>query len=505
MQVRLMFRDKLYTPAENPRFGADDVLTDLQLEDVLLTMAGGDRLVYQVAQDVLTHPLTDHDTITYRQQVLQDCLERPEATAELYGLCTKALKTERSVYIGFVRENPSAILSRARTVLNQLVPHLRTLATFAGQEVSQVRSTGLTSLYSGLVQDLDDQFFEDCQAHLRRLAFSDGVIIGRRLGPGNEGVEDLLHPPEKAPLVERMGLPTRTALTYQIPARDEAGGAELSAIQGRGLNQIANATAQAADFLRYFFEALQREIGFYLGAVRLHRQLTGSGQPTCMPALLDEDDDLVRGSELYDPHLPLVGERSVIRNDVPAGARTGIVITGANSGGKSTLLRAIGSAQLMAQAGMFVPARSWSVRTTSRVFTHFAREEDSGMVGGRFFDELKRLSEIIEHTKPGSWILMNETFAGTNEAEAANLGDDLIGALRDSGVPVVLVTHNFDLAGRLVEADPGLLSLRAERLESGQRTFRLLPADPLPTAFGRDIYQRLAPWPYDPAPAADAR
>lgn len=503
MQVRLMFDDRIYVPADAPEFGADDLLVDLQLEDLLLTMAGRDRLLYQLARDVITHPQTDAGTIIYRQRVLQDCIDRPEATAELYALCTEALKTERSVYIGFVRENPRAILSRARTVLTQLVPYLQKLAGFAQREYPSVRSAGLKTLYSGLIEDLDEQFFTECQDHLHRLAFRDGVIIGRRLGPGNEGVDDLLHPPEKVPLAERIGLPSRSALTYQIPARDEAGANELAAIQGRGLNQIANATAQAADFLRGFFETLQREIGFYLGCVRLHRRLTALGQPTCMPTLLDDDDDLVAGSELYDPHLPLAGERSVIRNDVPSGARTGIVITGANSGGKSTLLRAIGCAQLMAQAGMFVPARSWSIRVATTVLTHFAREEDSDMVGGRFFDELKRLSEIIGHMQPGGWILMNETFAGTNEAEAADLGTDLIGALRERGVPVILVTHNYDLAGRLVEQDPSLLSLRAERLESGQRTFRLLPNEPLPTSFGRDIYDRLAPWPYDDVPTPE--
>lgn len=500
MQVRLMFDDRLYVPAEQPAFGADDLLVDLQMEDMLLTMANGDRLVYQLARDVITHPQADPDAITYRQRVLADCIDRPESTAELYALCTNALKTERSVYIGFIRENPRAILHRARTVLSELVPYLQELASVARREYPNVGSPGLKTLYSGLIEDLDEQFFAECQDHLHRLAFRDGVIIGRRLGPGNEGVDDLLHPPEKMPIAERMGLSSRNALTYQIPARDDAGADEVAAIQGRGLNQIANATAQAADFLRGFFEALQREIGFYLGCVRLHRRLTALGQPTCMPVLLPADDDLLRGSELYDPHLPLAGERSVVRNDVPSGARTGIVITGANSGGKSTLLRAIGSAQLMAQAGMFVPAQSWSVRIATTLLSHFAREEDSGMVGGRFFDELRRLSEIVGHIQPGGWILMNETFSGTNESEAADLGTDLIGALRERGVAVMLVTHNFDLAGRLVEQDSSLLSLRAQRLESGERTFRLLPNEPLPTSFGRDIYQRLAPWPYDGAP-----
>jgi AAA15 family ATPase/GTPase len=37
-----------------------------------------------------------------------------------------------------------------------------------------------------------------------------------------------------------------------------------------------------------------------------------------------------------------------------------IVVTGANTGGKSTFLRSLGLAQLMMQAGMFVPANNFS-------------------------------------------------------------------------------------------------------------------------------------------------
>jgi DNA mismatch repair ATPase MutS len=55
------------------------------------------------------------------------------------------------------------------------------------------------------------------------------------------------------------------------------------------------------------------------------------------------------------------------------------MITGANQGGKSTFLRAMGQAQLMAQAGMFAPAQALSVSVCSGVFTHFKREEDATM------------------------------------------------------------------------------------------------------------------------------
>ena len=46
-----------------------------------------------------------------------------------------------------------------------------------------------------------------------------------------------------------------------------------------------------------------------------------------------------------------------------------VIITGANSGGKSTFLRSAGLAQLMMQCGMFVAAGSFRASVCKRVFT----------------------------------------------------------------------------------------------------------------------------------------
>jgi hypothetical protein len=44
---------------------------------------------------------------------------------------------------------------------------------------------------------------------------------------------------------------------------------------------------------------------------------------------------------------------------------------------------------------------------------------------------------------------------------------------------------------RDAEHDPRTLFLRAERRPDGQRTFRLMPGEPLPTSYGEDLYQEV--------------
>ena len=54
------------------------------------------------------------------------------------------------------------------------------------------------------------------------------------------------------------------------------------------------------------------------------------------------------------------------------------------------------------------------------------------------------------------------------------------------------VTHMYDLARTLYEnRRKEAVFLRAERLEDGTRTFRILPGAPLPTSYGKDVYDEL--------------
>ena len=162
----------------------------------------------------------------------------------------------------------------------------------------------------------------------------------------------------------------------------------------------------------------------------------------------------------------------------------------------------------MAQSGMFVCADGWTASVRTGVLTHFVREEDASMASGRLDDELDRLRTVVDALGPGGLVLLNETFASTDEAEAAELGTELVDGLVAAGVQVVLVTHQYALAHALDRGHDRSF-LRAERTDDGRRTFRLLPGLPLRTSFAEDLYDRLGPWPpgttEEPAVTAGAK
>ena len=225
----------------------------------------------------------------------------------------------------------------------------------------------------------------------------------------------------------------------------------LSDLKDRGLNVVANVLAQSVDHILSFFQMLRTELAFYIGCLNLHGQLAQKGEPTCfpLPAAAGERKNSFYG--LYDVCLALSVTQRIVGNDVNADNKDIVIITGANQGGKSTFLRGIGLAQLMMQAGMFVPAKSYSSEVCDGIFTHYKREEDVTMKSGKLDEELNRMSDIADNIMPNSMLLFNESFAATNEREGSEIARQIISALVENGVKVFFVTHLYDFAHGLYD------------------------------------------------------
>jgi DNA mismatch repair ATPase MutS len=237
---------------------------------------------------------------------------------------------------------------------------------------------------------------------------------------------------------------------------------------------------------------LQAEAGFYVACLNLYERLGKRDEPTCFPTPRPVGKGAFTARDLNDASLTFHLDSRVVGNDVDANEMKLVMITGANQGGKSTFLRSVGIAQLMMQAGMFVPATELTASVANGLFTHFSREEDASMTHGKLDEELNRMSTIAEAVQPGSLVLCNESFSSTNESEGSEIARQLIHAFGESGVRAFYVTHLYDLAkGFHDQRRDDVLFLRAERGEDGSRPFKLREAPPLPTSFGADSYRKI--------------
>jgi DNA mismatch repair ATPase MutS len=279
---------------------------------------------------------------------------------------------------------------------------------------------------------------------------------------------------------------------FDIHPRDDAGTRALSELEGSGLRLIAEGTGQSADHVRSFFAMLRAELAFYVGCINLHERLERKGVAVCFPSPAPRAEHRFHYRGLIDLGLSLTSKDAVIGNEGNADGKPLIVLTGANTGGKSTLLRGFGLAQLMMQCGMFVPAEEFVSSLCDGLYTHFKREEDTTMESGKLDEELRRMKAIVDHIHSNAMLLLNESFSATNEREGSEIARQVITGLLDGGVRVHCVTHLYELAHGLFEArgKQGLF-LRAGRREDGSRTFKLTEGEPLPTSFGEDIYRRI--------------
>jgi len=64
-------------------------------------MARGDSLLFEISKRALISSLTDTRAITYRQEVLADCLSHPEMFREMYALAMEAITAERKIWQPF--------------------------------------------------------------------------------------------------------------------------------------------------------------------------------------------------------------------------------------------------------------------------------------------------------------------------------------------------------------------------------------------------------------------
>jgi DNA mismatch repair ATPase MutS len=486
MKAHLMFGDRDFDIREQPPFGSDMLASDLELQTLLPAMAKGDSVVFDASSTALMCSLKRPGEIRYRQGVLEDCIKNPAAIRELYSITIQTIERERKEFWWLSTQSVASAFYNAVNLLQALVEMLVKLRRVADANAGKFQSEGLSNLLSMLQRELNDNYFLLVNEHLNELKFRDGALISAHLGNYNQGVDYVLRRRQKRQFWRRW----KFSPSFTISPRDDSGGQDLSRRKERAINEAANVLAQSAEHVKSFFSMLRDELAFYVGCVNLYEQLQKAGAPVCLPDPLESTSTgrLIHG--LYDVSLALQIGTSVIGNDLSADHQSLFVITGANQGGKSTFLRSIGQAQLMMQSGMFVPANAYTSHICTGVYSHFKKEEDVQMNSGKLDEELARMSSIVDHLTTGALVLFNESFAATNEREGSEIGHQIVSALMEHGVEIFFVTHLFEFANNFHEQHlPTVAFLRAERLEDGKRSFRIIPGDPLKTGFGEDVYQ----------------
>ncbi len=144
---------------------------------------------------------------------------------------------------------------------------------------------------------------------------------------------------------------------------------------------------------------------------------------------------------------PLLPAGACVRNDVTLDSTTRLLlISGSNMSGKSTLLRSVGTAAVMAIAG--APVRADRLRLSAVTIAASIQVNDSLQSGrSRFYAEILRLHAVCEaaRTHPPVLFLLDELLAGTNSHDRLAGATGIVKALLEANAMGLLSTHDLSL------------------------------------------------------------
>jgi DNA mismatch repair ATPase MutS len=129
-----------------------------------------------------------------------------------------------------------------------------------------------------------------------------------------------------------------------------------------------------------------------------------------------------------------------------------LFLTGANMAGKSTLIKAVGSAVFLAHLGMGVPATKMRLSLFDGLLSNINVEDNIAKGESYFFNEVQRVKNTVEKINDGKkWlVLIDELLKGTNVQDATKCSLTVIkGLIRIQNSLFILSTHLYEIGEEL--------------------------------------------------------
>ncbi len=176
------------------------------------------------------------------------------------------------------------------------------------------------------------------------------------------------------------------------------------------------------------------------------------GSQGCHPELREGPAFRASYTGMRNPVVEL--QEVCVPNDVEVGRGKVMILTGPNSGGKSTIATGLVQNQVLAQLGTTVMADHASLTVADQILYQGPTFKALGE-HGKFGTEVEATRDIFHRAKPTSLVVLDEVGDGTSSREGARQSLATLWGFNKLRVGTVVVTHNRELAKRLVKRGIG--------------------------------------------------
>ncbi len=201
-------------------------------------------------------------------------------------------------------------------------------------------------------------------------------------------------------------------------------------------------SASVSDYSTEIIENLHiiTYLDFITGAAKFSIKLKANA-----PLILDEP--IIDVYQARHPLLYLMKGDEVVPNDIELGkSYTGLVLSGANTGGKTVLLKTIGLITLMAKHGLHIPAEAdSSIGIFSNIYADIGDDQNLEESLSTFSGQLTFINEVLQNGDDRSIAIIDEIIVGTNPRQGAALSQAILEEMIEIGCKIVVTTHYSEL------------------------------------------------------------
>lgn len=208
--------------------------------------------------------------------------------------------------------------------------------------------------------------------------------------------------------------------------------------------------------IKQHFGLLHKELAFLIKGLQMIQRLNREHESS-FPQLVSAEERTFIVNNAFHPALALNGP--VVFNPVNLNQWGDVLLlSGINTGGKTTYLQTVGSIQLLAQLGLPVPGTDPVISVAENIVLAFSVNETAENHQGRLHQELQILKEAAIHIGPNSFFLFNEPLTGSSPMVCAQIMNEILSivkVLNGRGVWVSHLTSSVEKFERFNQRLPG--------------------------------------------------